>query len=305
MEPFANYKSNLFLNLILVYILWGSTYLGVKIGLNDLTPILLTACRFIIGGAILFLFTFVKKPRVEKDELIGSAKIGMLLSGIGTAAIAYGIIYIPSGLVAVLVAMLPVAIFILDYSFFSKQAPSVLSSLGMTAGVIGVLFLFNPFGEQNDHFDLKPFPVFIVGLGTLSWAYGSLLSSKTKQLKGMQGIAVQMFAGGVLALILSFVFEKNQLSNLSTVGPTTMLAMAYLIFIGSYLGYTSYVWLINNAPPLLTSTYAFVNPVVAIILGIFLAKEILDRTTIIACAIILIGVILMTLGRRKKNYETK
>lgn len=305
MEPFSSYKPNLFLNLILVYILWGSTYLGVKIGLQDLSPIFLTALRFSIGGIILFSFSLLKTRKIDRKELFGSIKIGLLLSGIGTSAIAYAIQYIPSGIVAVLVATLPVWIFLLDYSFFSKQAPSWLSGLGMITGSIGVLFLFDPFGQvEQTSKHLNYFVVFIVFIGTISWAFGSLLSNKTKQIKGSQGIAIQMTSGGFLAMALSFLLENDQLKQLTNIHISSILALCYLIFIGSFIGYTAYIWLINNAPPLLTSTYAFVNPVVALFLGIFLANELLEDLTIIACIIILLGVVLMTIGRRRKNYES-
>ncbi|SOE22441.1 Permease of the drug/metabolite transporter (DMT) superfamily [Spirosomataceae bacterium TFI 002] len=305
MEPFSSYKPNLFLNLVLVYILWGSTYLGVKIGLQDLTPLLLTGIRFTVGGIILFSYSLLNTRTLDIKEVIGSFKIGFLLSGIGTSAVAYAILYIPSGIVAVLVATLPVWIFLLDFFFFSKKAPSWLSAIGMLTGLVGVLFLFDPFGQvKNAQEHINYFVVAIIFIGTISWAFGSLLSSKTKQVKGTQGIALQMISGGFIALTLSLFLESNQIDQLIHIHLNSVLAMTYLIFIGSFIGYTSYVWLINNAPPLLTSTYAFVNPVVALFLGFFIAHELLQNQTIIACAIILFGVVLMTIGRRRKNFES-
>ncbi len=301
MNLFKNYQYNLFLNLFLVYTIWGSTYLGVKIGLQDLSPMLLTALRFTSGGCILFLFSLFKTGLPKKDEFSGSALIGVLLTGIGTSAVCFAILYIPSGLVALLVALLPVWVFILDYFFFSKTGPSPLSGFGMVLGIIGVIFIFNPFSISTDIGLSELFPICVVFAGSISWAYGSLISPKTSQIKGIQGTSVQMLSGGSVALILSLVLEDNQLYSLIGMSKQGILAMCYLVLIGSFIGYSAYVWLINNAPPILTSSYAFVNPVVAMILGYYLAEETLSQNSIMASVIILIGIIFMTLGRRRKG----
>ena len=302
MTPFKAFQSNLFLNLLLVYILWGSTYLGVKLALIDFAPLFLTSIRFGIGGLILLVFTCSLHGVPSGKEIYGSAKVGFFLSGLGTSAVAFAIDYIPSGIVAVLVAILPLWTFILDFFFFSKKTPSKLSLLGMALGLVGVLFLFDPFGTEGK---LNPLIVLLVMAGSVSWAYGSLISPSTKQTSGLRGVAVQMLAGGITALVFSFIFESNQLQQITNFTLGAALAIAYLIFLGSYVGYTSYVWLINNAPPLLVSSYAFVNPIVALILGALFANELLDGKTTLACLVILIGIVSMTLGRRKMPFEKK
>lgn len=301
MTFFDNFKSNLFLNLFLVYVVWGSTYLGVKVGLEDLPPLLLTALRFLIGGFSLFIFSIFTSGLPKKKEALGSATIGILLTGIGTSCVCYAIQFIPSGLVAMLVALLPIWTFALDYLFFSKKSPSKLSSSGMILGLIGVLFLFNPFGLKGEIELSQLFTIGVIFFGSVVWAYGSLLSLKTAQTPGLCGVSIQMLAGGAVALILSLILESNHFEAISGMQQRSIGALLYLILIGSYIGYTAYVWLINNAPPLLTSTYAFVNPVIAMILGYFLANEKLSSISSIASLIILVGVILMTLGRRKEK----
>ncbi len=298
-----DYKTWLFINLLLVYLIWGSTYLGVKIAIKDLPPIWLTAVRFSIGGFVLLGISLFSQPFPSYSQIKGGFIIGFLLSGIGTSTVAYGIQFIPSGLVALIVALLPVWTFLLDYYFFSKIKPSFLSALGMVLGVVGILFLFNPIGTNAQTEKIAIYPLVFIIIGSISWAWGSLLSPKITQATNLQGTAIQMLGGGLSAAVFSMLLEKDQWSSLTQITAEGIWALVYLIVIGSFIGYTAFVWLINNAPPILTSTYAFVNPVVALLLGYFMGGEKLSNTTLIASTIILIGVISMTLGRRKKNFE--
>jgi drug/metabolite transporter (DMT)-like permease len=300
MDLFSNYKSNLFLNLILVYIIWGSTYMGVKIALTDLPPLFLTGIRFFIGGSFLLAFTLMIKGFPKLSEVKGSILLGTLLTGAGTTSLAYAIQFLDTGFVALLAALLPIWIFLLDFFLFSKSKPTTLSGVGMIIGLGGVLFLFNPFGMDGIDAS-KLFPILMVFFSSLIWAFASLLSLKTTQVQGIQGVSIQMVSGGAVAFIASFFLENNQIESVSNMGSSSIFAMLYLILIGSYIGYSAFVWLINNAPPVLTSTYAFVNPVVAIIIGYFIANEILDSSSISASALILTGVVFMTLGRKKKG----
>jgi drug/metabolite transporter (DMT)-like permease len=301
MNFFKTYKGNLFLNLILVYIIWGSTYMGVKIALTDLTPLLLTSMRFLVGGLVLFVISYFYQGLPSLQEAKGSALLGILLSGFATSTLAYTIQFLPTGLVALLAALLPVWVFLLDFFFFSKNKPSYMSGGGMLIGLCGVLFLFNPFGVAGSVDSSQLIPIFLVFLSSFVWAFASLLSLKTTQAKGITGVSIQMVSGGLVALTASLVFESSQLETIMHMSQTSVLAMLYLILIGSYIGYTGFIWLINNAPPILSSTYAFVNPVVAIIIGYYIADEVLNSSSIVASCLIITGVVFMTIGRRKKG----
>lgn len=299
-----SYKAKLFTALFLVYTIWGSTYLGVKYAIRELPPLLLTGVRFGLGGSLLFIFTLLRGQKFPvKKQLIGSAFLGILLTGIGTSSVAYAILYIPSGIVALLVAMLPLWVFVLDFFFFSKKKPSLLSGAGLILGTVGIFSLLNPFETSVLEEAIPLFPVFIIFVGSIIWGYGTLIGKDTSQVNGLQGIAVQMFAGGVIAILLSLLLEDYDLSIFTQIHSTTVWAMVYLIFIGSYIGYSAFVWLMNNAPPVLTSTYAFVNPVVALLLGYFFVNETFSQRSLIASVIIIAAVILMTLGRRRLKVE--
>jgi drug/metabolite transporter (DMT)-like permease len=305
-EKKVSYKAKLFIALLLVYIVWGSTYLGVKYAIQELPPLLLTGIRFGLGGLLLFAFTLLRGQKLpKKEQFYGSSFLGILLSGIGTSSVAYAILYIPTGVVALLVAMLPLWVFVLDFFLFSKKKPSLLSGAGLLLGSIGVFSLLNPFDKSVVEEVIPLFPVLVVFAGSIVWGYGTLVGKQTPQVKGLQGIAVQMLAGGVVAIILSLFLEDYTLAIFTAINQTIVWAMAYLIFIGSYVGYSAFVWLMNNAPPVLTSTYAFVNPVVALFLGWFFVDERLTQRSLIASIIIIVAVILMTLGRRRMKVEAE
>jgi drug/metabolite transporter (DMT)-like permease len=287
--------------LCLVYIIWGSTYLGVKVAMHTLPPMLLSAMRFLIGGLILFIFTLLSgNPLPKFENWKGAAIVGFLLLGVGNSSVANAIKFMPSGLVALMVATLPAWTILLDFLFFSRKKPSWVSILGLMLGFAGMAYLLNPF-QANLSEEIAIFPAILVVTGSIVWAYGSLLSPTFKMPPALQAVSIQMMAGGSLSFVISLLTEKDQFAAIQSMTQETYLTMAYLVIIGSFIGYSAFSWLINNAPPQLTATYAYVNPVVAIFLGWLLVNERLTSRSLIASGIILCGVFLMTLGRNKQT----
>jgi drug/metabolite transporter (DMT)-like permease len=293
-----SYRSKLILSLGLVYIVWGSTFLGVKYATLDLPAFLLSCVRMLVGGIILLTFTLIQGKGFPKlKEWLGAGLVGLLLSGIGNSAVANALGFMPSGLVALLVATLPAWMIILDYFFFSHKKPHFIAIIGLFLGFVGMGYLLYPslVKSKIDSAEVLIFPTILVFIGSITWAWGSLLSPNLPKPKsGLQSTAVQMIGGGIFSLIMSLIFEDNQLQLITNMSWQTYKAMAYLIFIGSFVGYTAYVWLINNAPAQITATYAYINPIVAIFLGWIFLDEKLSINTYIASGIILLGVILMT-----------
>jgi hypothetical protein len=296
-------KTKIFISLGIVYIVWGSTYLGVKIALHTLPPMLISFTRFLIGGSLLFVFTLLRGQGMPTlQETSNAAFIGVLLSGVGNCAVAYALMKMPSGLVALLVATLPAWMILLDFLFFSNEKPSIIGIIGLVLGLVGMAVLLNP-SQQIGQQEVPVLAALIVFLGSIAWAFGSLKSPYLVLPNSLQSTAIQMVVGGCFSLIMSIVFEKNQFQAFQNMTTETYLAMIYLVLIGSYVGYTAYVWLINHAPPQLIATYAYVNPVVAIFLGWIFLDERLTSRSMLASAIILSGVIMMTLGRKRRPKE--
>ncbi|MCS7019298.1 MAG: EamA family transporter [Cytophagales bacterium] len=294
----------IYLNLTVIYLVWGSTFLGVRYALEVLPPVLASSLRFLVGGSILFFVAMAwqilkKQPPILPtfQQTWGAVQVGILLVGMGNTALSYAIKFMPTGLVALLVATLPVWTVVLDFLLFSKLRPHRLTVAGLGLSMIGMGVLLNPFSGIN-RTDLVWFPAILVLVGAISWAYGSLRAPHLQMPPPLQSTAIQMLAGGTFALIISAFTEIEAWQSVENMTLTTYLAMGYLIFIGSFLGYSSYNWLMHHAPPALVATYAYVNPVVAIFLGWLFLNESLSKRALIASAIILTGVMLITLGKR-------
>ena len=294
-----------FANLGIVYVVWGSTFLGVRYAIEVLPPLMASALRFLIGGVILFIFTLLRGYSLPSfGKWRSAAWVGLLLSGIGNSAVAYALKFMPTGLVALLVATLPVWMVVLDYLFFSKQKPSAITAVGLAVGLIGMYVLLNPAANLKSQ-EVVLWPALLVFAGSVCWAWGSIQSPYLEMPPQMQATAIQMLSGGTFALIMSLIVEPNGVEAIAQMTSKTYWAMAYLIFIGSFVGYSAYVWLINNAPPSLTATYAYVNPVVAMLLGWLLIGETLSARTLVASAVILGGVVLITVGRKNTKKITQ
>ncbi|MCU0339709.1 MAG: EamA family transporter [Spirosomaceae bacterium] len=291
-------RLTLWANLLAVYIIWGSTFLGVKYAIEVIPPLLNNALRFLIGGVVLFGFTLLqRKGNPTLKQWLSAAWVGVLLSGIGNCAVAYAIRFMPTGLVALMVATLPGWMVTIDYLFFGKQKPSWLTITGLAIGLVGMYILLNPL-EAVSQREVPLWPAFLILLGSVTWAWGSIQSPYLDMPSQAQTTAIQMLAGGLFSLLMSFLAEPNALATLSQMTLKTYLSLGYLIFIGSFVGYSAYVWLLHHAPPSLTATYAYVNPIVAMILGWIFIGETLTSRALVASTVVLTGVVLITVGRR-------
>jgi drug/metabolite transporter (DMT)-like permease len=284
--------------LLAVYLIWGSTYLGMKIATKVVPPFFLSAMRFLVAGSLLLLIGYLReKSTPTRQQFLSACFVGIMLIGIGNTTVALAVHYMPSGLVALMVAAMPAWIMGMDWAFFSKQRPSTLTLVGIVIGFVGLFLLFNPFV----HHEARTFPLWpvaIVVAGNICWAAGTLFVQRLPMPTQITSTAIQMLAGGIFSLLISFIFEPGALTTLSAMTTEAWQAYLYLVLIGSLVGYTSYSWLSKNAPPGLTATYAYVNPVVALILGYFIGSEAITTMVGVAAAVVISGVVMMTLGRR-------
>jgi drug/metabolite transporter (DMT)-like permease len=296
-----SFNTKVLINLLLVYFVWGSTYLGVRYAIEVLPPLMTSAIRFLIGGTLLLGFTFVRGHGLPTAKQWRSALwVGLLLSGIGNCVVSYAIGQVPTGLVALQVATLPGWVVGLDYVFFAKKRPSILTVIGLLVGLVGMYVLLDPFGGSSAMREIPLDVAALVFVGTIAWAWGSLQAPYLEMPANVfQTTAVQMLGGGLFAIVASLIFESQATASFVRMTPQTYAAIAYLILMGSFVGYSAYVWLIQHAPPTLTATYAYVNPVVAIFLGWLLINEKLSQRALVASAIVLVGVVLITWGRKR------
>lgn len=285
--------------LFAVYIIWGSTYLGMKIATEVVPPFLLSAFRFLTAGILMaFISRSSEKQLPSRKQVLSAAFVGLMLIGIGNSSTALAVHYMPSGLVALIVAAIPVWFIGFDWAFFSKQRPTVMTICGIVVGLIGLVLLFNPFAAATVR-SYPLWPIAVLAGGCACWALGSLAVSKLTMPAPMSSAALQMLTGSVFCFLISAIAEPGAWDTLHHLSTRTILAFVYLVLIGSLVGFTSYSWLTRNAPPRLLSTYAYVNPVVALFLGWAIGHESLSSQALMACIIVIGGVVLMTLGKRK------
>lgn len=296
-------KSSLILALGLVYVLWGSTFLGMKIGAEVLPPFLLTTLRFILAGSIMLAIGLWKEKEMPtRRQWLNAAIVGVLLIGIGNSTVAVAVTVMPSGMVALFIAALPAWIVSLDWLFFSKKKPQPLTLWGLFLGFAGLFYIFDPFHlftpGTTDNRNIPLWPIPLLTLGSVAWALGSLLSPRMNMPKQMTASGIQMLAGMVVCLTMSTALEIREWDKFFAMTTRTWTAIGYLVLFGSLVGFTAYSWLVNNAPAQLTATYAYVNPVVAIFLGWLILDEKLSAQSIAGSCIVIAGVVLMTLKKR-------
>lgn len=274
-----------------VYIIWGSTYLAIHFAIQTIPPFLMAGVRFIIAGLFLLLLAVsrnkisITKQHWKSGFILG----GFLLLG-GNGGVVFAQQYISSGLTALLVSTVPIWIVLLMWILPGGIRPKLKTIFGVLLGFSG-LFLLIDITPKNVSLADSLIGSFSVLLGACSWAFGSLYSRKAPLPNSkFASVAVQMLGGGILLLILSFVTGEWMRFSITEVTLDSFLALLYLIFIGAIIGYTAYIWLLSAAGPEKASTYAYVNPVVAVFLGWFFAGEIISLNIIIGASIILTAV---------------
>lgn len=284
-----------------IYIIWGSTYLAIAVAIRDIPPLLMAGTRFIAAGLLLYAFARIRgesMPDIKSATHISIS--GILMLFLGTGAVAWVEQYISSGLTAIIVATVPLWFVLLDRRQWKFHFSNGWIITGLLVGFGGVLFLFadgKSFSFSGDR--MKVISFFVLTAGSIAWAIGSLYS-KYKQVNGstVMKAAIQMIAAGICALLAGIAGGEHHHFTLPAVSWQSALAVVYLVTFGSLIGYMAYVWLLGVKPPALVGTYAYVNPVVAMLLGWLIISEPVTVRQLTALAIILSGVILVTLTKK-------
>lgn len=286
----------------IVYIVWGSTYFFIQMAVQDFPPLLLGAIRFLAAGALLLGWSLIKGERIfVKSSLITSAVVGILLLVVGNGVVIWAEQTLPSALVAILVSSAPIWFVLLDKPNWAINFNSKSTLAGLAVGFLGVILLF---GEQmnamlTENTDRsKIFGMLLLLIGAISWSSGSLYS-KHHPSEGSPtvNVAWQMVIAGLVFLPASLFNHEFESVRWSQISVEAWLAMAYLVLFGSIIAYSAYVWLLQVRPATQVSTYAYVNPVIAVILGIVFAHETISLVQVIGLVVILGSVLLINLSK--------
>jgi drug/metabolite transporter (DMT)-like permease len=282
-----------------VYLIWGSTYLAIRFAIETIPPFLMASARYLTAGILLYAWSRLRgAPRPRPAHWLPALALGALLLLMGNGGVVWAEQKISSGLAALLVSTEPLWIVLLVWRRDRREKPGGRVIAGLVLGFTGLVLLVRPSHSGG----LNPLAVAAVMAASLCWAYGSLYSQRAKLPDSpLLSTAMQMLCGGGLLLLAGLATGETTRFALSQVSTRSLLALAYLVVFGAVIAFTAYVWLLRAAPPVLVSTYAYVNPVVAVLLGWALAGEPVTRGTLIAAAVILTGVALISSAQGKKG----
>lgn len=278
-----------------VYLIWGSTYLAIRLAIDSVPPFVMAGVRFTIAGGALYLWARSRgAPPPTRRNWIGALVIGVLLLTTGNGAVVWSEQRVPSGLTALLVATVPVWTVVIVWLVGTGERPRGRTVLGLLVGLAGVALLVAP-GELAGGTRVDPLAALVLMGGSISWSIGSVWSPRAGLPRSPQlATAMEMLCGGGGLLLAGLVSGEFASFDPGAVTGRSLLAVLYLIVFGSLIGFSAFVWLLRVSTPARVSTYAYVNPAVAVLLGWALAGEALTGRTLLAAGVIVAGVVLIT-----------
>lgn len=300
------HRFRLALSFGLVYVLWGATYLAMRVAVQDLPPFVVGTTRYLISGPIMLAACALmgRKVRISRSDFKRLFMIGVTLLSIGNMGIVWGEKYVASGLAALVVAMMPIWVVAIEAWVYRAGRMTAQGLLGLATGMVGLLVLLWPritSGTHLGHLELIGFG--ILGIGSGAWALGSVFSHRLSvEADLFVSAGWQMTLGGLVNLGIATV--SGQLFHARWTAPA-MWSIAFLVVFGSWIGYSAFTWLLEHVPTPKVATYTYVNPIVAIFLGWLLLKEKVDAYMLVGSVIIIGSVVLVNTSRLKrvKNSE--
>lgn len=284
-------RVKLIMALLALYIIWGSTYLAIRFALEGFPPFLMAGVRFLIAGALLYGFLRIRGVRnPTRQQWKGAAIVGCLLLVVGNGGVVFAEQWVASGVAALGVASVP--LWAALFAGIWGNWPTRQEWLGSLLGLLGVALL-----SLGSGLSLNPIGTVTVLVAATGWAIGSVWSRYLSLPGGLMSSAVEMLVGGAVLMVLGFFFDGNVTLHFTS---GAMLAVVYLVIFGSLLGFTAYGYLLQTVKPALATSYAYVNPMVAVGLGVLFDNESLTVAEIAAMGLILAGVVLVTLKFRKR-----
>ena len=300
-------------NLVNVYIVWGSTYLTIRYAIETLPPFLMASMRFLIAGAMLYGWRRLRGDGApSRQEWRSAAIIGTFLLVGGNGGVAWAEQRVASGLAALLVSTVPLWMILIDMLFIGRRSGRLrgngygwLTIIGIGIGFTGVALLIGPIRVGGHEEKVDPIGAAVLILAAFLWSIGSLYSRRaTLPSSPLLGTGMEMLTGGAGLLVLGLLTGEWKQVNLDAISMRSLWGFTYLVVFGSWVGFSAYTWLLRVAPTPLVSTYAYVNPLVAILLGHLLADELLTPHTLIATALI-IGSVALTTTTRSTPQEQR
>jgi drug/metabolite transporter (DMT)-like permease len=290
-------KAKLALAFAALYTIWGSTYLAIKFAVETIPPYLMSGARFTVSGAILYLVARATgSPNPSRREWRDGAIVGTLLLTCGNGVVGWAEQRVPSGITALLVASVPIWMVLIDWARPRGKRPTMFVTIGLLMGLAGVAILAAP-GFSGDQSGVALGAVMLI-VGSIAWAAGSIYSRQSARPASAQmSTAVQMLTGSVTLVLVGIVMGELGRFDAGAITTKSILAWAYLVTFGAIIGFTAYAYVLRETTPAKASTYAYVNPVIAVLLGWAFAREPVTMRTILGAGIILAGVAMISIRK--------
>jgi drug/metabolite transporter (DMT)-like permease len=281
-----------------IYIIWGTTFLALALTIRSIPPFIAGGVRFSIATGLMYVWLRWRDPQPFRGLKVGGTILcGVLLSGIGNGFAFWSQQGLPSGITALFVGALPVTTLILDRLFFSKRTPSVQSMVGVAIGLAGIVVLSS--NTMSFSANVRPIHVVAVLVAGLGWSLGTLLQRRyVPSHRVLSFTCLQMFAGGMFQFVMSFIDSEWGGFHPSQIQWQSVMAMAYLVVFGSLIAINCYSYLIAHVAAQKVTTYALVNPIIAIALGAIVLDERITPSALVSTVLVLVGVALVLFQRR-------
>ncbi len=297
-------KASIVVSLGIVWVVWGSTYLAIKFAIETIPPFFMIGSRFLVAGALMYgwLRLVRRVPGPSPAQWKDAAILGGLMLGLGTGLVAWAEQTVPSGIAALIITVSPLLMVLLEWLWKGGVRPSLMVVVGLLLGLAGVTILAQP-GETAGQ-QLDPLGVLAILAATVTWSIGSIHARDADQPENpFMSTSMQMFAGGALLFVFSLASGESEAFEWRAVSAVSAMGWGYLLLVGSFIAYSAYVWLIRNATAATISTYAYVNPVVAVFLGWALGGETLDTRAMLATVVLVAAVVLVLGDRNRRRRE--
>lgn len=291
--------------LVTLYFVWGSTYLAICVAIETIPPFLMAGIRMLIAGGIVLAYgAWRGELKATPQEWLNAAIVGAFLLVGGNGLVVWAAQRLPSGLLALLVGATPIAMVIVSWLTGYEKRPSALLFLALGLGIVGLACLVLP--RHSDHASRIHIPSALAAIGaTIAWAVGSQFARVAPLPKSRTlAIAVEMLTGGVLLSLLGLCLGELPRLQLERMSSQSLLAFGYLIIFGSLVGYSAYIYLLEHTKPALATSYAFVNPLVAVVLGWALRAEPITLPMLAGGGLIILAVVLITIEKSRREEAT-
>jgi drug/metabolite transporter (DMT)-like permease len=293
-------RTALLLGFATIYLVWGSTYLGIRIAVETMPPFLMAGTRFVLAGSLLLGFLKLRGaawPDARQWRI--NTVIGTFLLLGGNGLVVWAEQSVPSGITALLIGVGPLFIVLTEWAWPGGTRPSLVTAFALLLGFAGVTWLAAPW-DSSAHGRIDPAGVAAILGACVSWGIGSIYSRHAKHgADALTAAALQMLGGGAMLLLAAVAHGDFAQFQFAAIGRRSWLAFGYLVAIGSLVGFSTFVWLMKHSTPARVATYAYVNPIVAVFLGWLLLDEAIGPRTLVAAAVIVAAVAIITTGKSR------